>query len=85
MLPALILTLSPFLRLLQLDDVQKYNKDAVPLGVVRAANEVESEEEVEQDDDDEVDSEGGESMGAWLSHAVSHAVRQRGGSLGWVG
>ncbi len=42
----------------QLDDIQKYNKDAVPLGVVRAANEVEEELEEDADAGEEVDSEG---------------------------
>jgi hypothetical protein len=39
----------------QLDDVQKYNKDAVPLGVVRTANDV--EEELEEEGNEEAETE----------------------------
>jgi hypothetical protein len=39
----------------QLDDVKKYNKDAVPLGVVRTAKDV--KEEVEEDGNEEAETE----------------------------
>lgn len=45
---------------LQLDDIQKYNKDTTPLGAVRVANDLDSEQdELEGADGDELDSQQG--------------------------